>query len=129
MTSLDTTTAISQRPIPEDITGYRLESLVGSGGMGEVHKATQLSLGRTVAVKLLNPELAKDPSFIARFQKEAAALATLSHPHVVAIVDKGKTDSTYYLVMEFVDGASLRELMRTPQQDTVVLLRRMLEIC
>ncbi|RKG98301.1 serine/threonine protein kinase [Corallococcus sp. CA053C] len=122
-------TAISRARTPDHISGYRLEKLVGAGGMGEVHKATQLSLGRTVAIKLLNTELAKDPSFIARFQKEAAALATLSHPHVVAIVDKGKTDSTYYLVMEFVDGPSLRELMRSPQQDTPVLLRRMLEIC
>ncbi|NBD07637.1 MULTISPECIES: serine/threonine-protein kinase [Corallococcus] len=122
-------TAISRPRTPDLISGYRLEKLVGAGGMGEVHKATQLSLGRTVAVKLLNPELAKDPSFIARFQKEAAALAALSHPHVVAIVDKGKTDSTYYLVMEFVDGPSLRELMRSPQLDTPLLLRRMLEIC
>ncbi|MBJ6761205.1 serine/threonine protein kinase [Myxococcaceae bacterium JPH2] len=122
-------TAISRHRTPDLITGYRLEKLVGTGGMGEVHKATQLSLGRTVAVKLLNPELAKDPSFIARFQKEAAALAALSHPHVVSIVDKGNTTTTYYLVMEFVDGPSLRELMRTPPQDSPVLLRRMLEIC
>ncbi|MFB1479480.1 serine/threonine-protein kinase [Corallococcus sp. RDP092CA] len=122
-------TAISRSRPPDLISGYRLEKLVGAGGMGEVHKATQLSLGRTVAVKLLNPELAKDPSFIARFQKEAAALATLSHPHVVSIVDKGKTDTTYYLVMEFVDGPSLRELMRSPSMETPVLLRRMLEIC
>ena len=97
--------------------------------MGEVHKATQLSLGRTVAVKLLNPELAKDPSFIARFQKEAAALAALSHPHIVSIVDKGKTENTYYLVMEFVDGPSLRELIRAPELDVLGALRRMLEIC
>ncbi|MBN8229083.1 serine/threonine protein kinase [Corallococcus macrosporus] len=122
-------TAISRSRPPDLVSGYRLEKLVGAGGMGEVHKATQLSLGRTVAVKLLNPELAKDPSFIARFQKEAAALATLSHPHVVSIVDKGKTDTTYYLVMEFVDGPSLRELMRSPSMETPVLLRRMLEIC
>ncbi|QAT82704.1 serine/threonine protein kinase [Corallococcus coralloides] len=122
-------TAISRSRPPDLVSGYRLEKLVGAGGMGEVHKATQLSLGRTVAVKLLNPDLAKDPSFIARFQKEAAALATLSHPHVVSIVDKGKTDNTYYLVMEFVDGPSLRELMRNPSMDTPALLRRMLEIC
>lgn len=128
MSSIDPT-AISRPRSPDLISGYRLEKLVGTGGMGEVHKATQLSLGRTVAVKLLNPELAKDPSFIARFQKEAAALAALSHPHVVSIVDKGKTDSTYYLVMEFVDGPSLRELIRAPQLDMVGALRRMLEIC
>ncbi|MBZ4415108.1 serine/threonine-protein kinase [Myxococcus sp. RHSTA-1-4] len=128
MSSIDPT-AISRPRSPDLISGYHLEKLVGSGGMGEVHKATQLSLGRTVAVKLLNPELAKDPSFIARFQKEAAALAALSHPHIVSIVDKGKTDTTYYLVMEFVDGPSLRELIRAPELDVTGALRRMLEIC
>lgn len=128
MSSIDPT-AISRPRSADLISGYHLEKLVGSGGMGEVHKATQLSLGRTVAVKLLNPELAKDPSFIARFQKEAAALAALSHPHIVSIVDKGKTETTYYLVMEFVDGPSLRELIRAPELDVMGALRRMLEIC
>ncbi|MBN1204297.1 MAG: serine/threonine protein kinase, partial [Myxococcaceae bacterium] len=129
MSSLDTT-AISRRPTDsETINGYRLESLVGMGGMGEVHKATQLSLGRTVAVKLLNPELAKDAAFVARFQKEAAALAALSHPNIVSIVDKGQTDSTYYLVMEFVEGPSLREQVRSPLLTPKDALRMMMEIC
>src|SRR5688572_22056302 len=97
-------TAISRVRAPDLIPGYKLEKLVGKGGMGEVHKATQLSLGRTVAVKLLNPDLAKDKSFVTRFEKEGAALATLSHPNVVSIVDKGRSDGTYYLVMEYVDG-------------------------
>jgi hypothetical protein len=97
--------------------------------MGEVHKATQLSLGRIVAVKLLSPQLAQDESFVARFQKEAAALATLHHPNIVSIVDKGSTASTYYLVMEFVDGPSLREWMRTPHEDPLEILRVMLQIC
>lgn len=122
-------TALS-RPRPADfVPGYRLEKLVGKGGMGEVHKATQLSLGRTVAVKLLATELAKDESFVSRFQKEAAALAALSHPNVVAIVDKGHCESTYYLVMEFVDGPSLREQMRSPLFDAHSAIRVMLEIC
>ncbi|WP_224361160.1 serine/threonine protein kinase [Hyalangium versicolor] len=128
MSSLDTT-AISRPRIPDPISGYRLENLVGMGGMGEVHKAVQLSLGRTVAVKLLNPELAKDAAFVARFEKEAAALAALSHPNVVAIVDKGKTDSTYYLVMEFIEGPSLREQVRSPLLTPKESLRMMMEIC
>lgn len=128
MASLDTT-AISRPRLADDIEGYRLEKLVGVGGMGEVHRATQLSLNRTVAVKLLNPELAKDPSFVARFQKEAAALATLSHPNIVSIVDKGKAADTYYLVMEFVDGPSMREQMRAPLLSPQDGLRMMLEIC
>ena len=89
MSSLDTTAISRPRP-PDLIRGYRLEKLVGKGGMGEVHQAVQLSLGRTVAVKLLNPELAKDAAFVARFEKEAAALAALSHPNIVSIVDKGE---------------------------------------
>ncbi|HYH96279.1 serine/threonine-protein kinase [Hyalangium sp.] len=128
--SLLDTTAISRRPTADTvINGYRLENLVGMGGMGEVHRATQLSLGRTVAVKLLNPELAKDPAFVARFEKEAAALAALSHPNVVSIVDKGKSDATYYLVMEFVEGPSLREQVRSPLLTPKEALRMMMEIC
>ncbi|KFE65426.1 serine/threonine-protein kinase [Hyalangium minutum] len=128
MASLDTT-AISRRPAAETIPGYRLENLVGMGGMGEVHKAIQLSLGRIVAVKLLNPELAKDPAFVARFDKEAAALAALSHPNIVSIVDKGRSDTTYFLVMEFVEGPSLREQVRSPLLTPKEALRMMMEIC
>lgn len=128
MASLDTT-AISRRPAAETLPGYRLENLVGMGGMGEVHKAIQLSLGRIVAVKLLNPELAKDPAFVARFDKEAAALAALSHPNIVSIVDKGRTDTTYFLVMEFVEGPSLREQIRSPLLTPKEALRMMMEIC
>jgi predicted Ser/Thr protein kinase len=128
MSSLDTT-AISRRPAAETIPGYRLENLVGMGGMGEVHKAIQLSLGRIVAVKLLNPELAKDPAFVARFDKEAAALAALSHPNIVSIVDKGRSDTTYFLVMEFVEGPSLREQVRSPLMTPREALRMMMEIC
>ncbi|ATB36191.1 serine/threonine protein kinase [Cystobacter fuscus] len=130
MSSLDATaTSISRTFDPDLIPGYRLEKLVGAGGMGEVHKATQLSLGRTVAVKLLSQQLAQDESFVARFQKEAAALATLHHPHIVSIVDKGSTPTTYYLVMEFVDGPSLRERMRQAPEDPFEHLRIMMQIC
>ncbi|HYV48734.1 MAG TPA: serine/threonine-protein kinase [Myxococcaceae bacterium] len=122
-------TAISRPRPPDLIPGYSLEKLVGKGGMGEVYKGIQLSLGRTVAVKLLAPELAHDKSFVTRFEKEAAALATLSHPHIVSIVDKGKHKDTYYLVMEFVDGASLREMMRGPLLDTTSALKIGMDIC
>ena len=128
MTSLETTT-IRRAPDADAIPGYRLEALVGRGGMGEVHRATQLSLGRTVAVKVLNPELARDATFVARFQKEAAALAALSHPHIVSILDRGQTAGCDYLVMEYVDGPSLRELMRSPRMDTSTLLRTICEVC
>jgi hypothetical protein len=122
-------TAIS-KPKPADfIPGYRLEKLVGKGGMGEVHQAVQLSLGRTVAVKLLSAELAHDESFVARFEKEGAALAALRHPNIVSIVDKGRNKETYFLVMEFVDGPSMREVMRSPLLDFGQALRMMMQIC
>ncbi len=111
-------TTISRKTAPPPIPGYELLQLVGKGGMGEVHQATQLSLQRTVAVKLLKHELASDVQFVSRFEKEGAALATLRHPHIVSIVDRGKAGDTYYLVMEFVDGPSLREKMRDRDFDT-----------
>jgi eukaryotic-like serine/threonine-protein kinase len=118
---------LTSRP-PDAIPGYRLEQLVGKGGMGEVHRAVQLSLGRVVALKLLARELAEDATFVARFDKEAAALASLNHPNVVAIVDKGKADNTYYLVMEYVDGPSLREVSKSPLLDISGALRIIMEI-
>ena len=122
-------TAISRKSEPPPpIPGYELAQLVGKGGMGEVHMSTQLSLGRTVAVKLLKPELAKDEQFIGRFEKEGAALASLRHPQIVSIVDRGKAGDTYYLVMEFVDGPSLREKMRDPDFDSNRALVTMLMV-
>ena len=93
-------TTISRKTEAPTIPGYQLNVLVGKGGMGEVHQATQLSLQRVVAVKLLKQELAKDEQFVGRFEKEGAALATLRHPHIVSFVDRGKAGDTYYLVME-----------------------------
>ncbi|MHB8873937.1 MAG: serine/threonine-protein kinase [Myxococcaceae bacterium] len=122
-------TAITRPRPPDAIPGYRLEKLVGKGGMGEVHRAVQLSLGRTVAVKLLAAELAKDPTFVTRFEKEGTALATLSHPNVVSIVDKGKAGNTYYLVMEFVDGPSMREVMRSPLHEPGESLKMARDLC
>lgn len=121
-------TALQRARTTDVIDGYRLVQLVGRGGMGEVHQAVQLSLGRTVAVKLLKPELASDEQFVGRFEKEAAALATLRHPNIVSIVDRGKSASTYFLVMEFVDGQSLRERMRDPEFDATRALLTLLQV-
>ncbi len=102
-------TAMSRPGI--EIPGYTLERLLGRGGMGEVWRAVQQSLGRTVAVKILPPQSAKDPEFVARFEKESAALAALSHPHIIQIIDRGSADGNYYFVMEYVEGQTLREAM------------------
>ncbi|MCL4790252.1 MAG: serine/threonine protein kinase, partial [Verrucomicrobia bacterium] len=87
--------------------------LLGRGGMGWVFKARQKNLDRFVALKVLPPEVGKDPAFAERFQREARALARLNHPNIVAIYDFGQAGSYYFFIMEFVDGANLRELERS----------------
>ena len=84
---------------------------LGRGGMGVVYKARQPRLNRLVALKILSPEREKDPAFAGRFEKEAQALARLSHPNIVTIHDFGEAGGMYYLLMEFVDGVTLRQLL------------------
>jgi len=99
---------------------FEVLSLVGVGGMGVVFQARQPQLDRFVALKILAPDRTDDPCFAERFQREAQALARLSHPHIVTIHDFGKTGGFYYLLMEFVDGVNLRQAMKagrfTPEQ-------------
>lgn len=89
--------------------------LIGQGGMGAVYKARQRSLDRFVALKVLPPAVAVDPGFAERFNREARALARLNHPNIVAVHDFGKAGRLHYLVMEFVDGANLRDVEQTGQ--------------
>lgn len=91
---------------------YRLEEQIARGGMATVHRATDLRLDRTVAVKVMHDGLAHDDDFVRRFQREARAAARLSHPGVVAVFDTGDDDGTLYLVMELVEGRTLRQLIR-----------------
>lgn len=99
---------------------------IGRGGMGSVYKARHLRLDRTVAVKLLPPELSADPEAEARFEREARALALLNHPHIVAIHDFGREDGQSWLVMEFVDGPSLAGALPLPPERALPLA---LQIC
>lgn len=116
-------------PAPPTIPGYELLEVLGRGGMGEVWRARQSSLGRSVAVKILPPKLAKDAEFVARFDKEATALASLSHPHITQIIDRGVAGDHYFFVMEFVNGRSLREVLNFARPPPQTSLRVVLEIC
>ncbi len=91
---------------------YAVMHRLGVGGMAEVYLATDTALGREVAVKILSPALAADPSFVERFKREARAAAALNHPNVVAVYNWGEYDGTYYIVMEYVPGENLRERLR-----------------
>lgn len=98
--------------LPELIAGrYQVLSRLSAGGMGEVYRAKDVVLGRIVAIKVLPPEFAQDESFVERFRHEAQAAARLSHTNVVHVYDWGEWESTYFMVMEYVRGKNLRELL------------------
>ena len=111
---------------------YELSSLLGRGGMAEVRRAKDLRLGRTVAIKRLRADLASDPTFQARFRREAQSAASLNHPTVVAVYDTGEEASPDdpslslpYIVMECVEGRTLRDILREGRK---ILPERALEI-
>ena len=104
---------------PTDLSGttfqgrYRIEEQLGSGGMGAVYRATQLSVDRPVALKVIHAKLADNLSDVARFQQEARAIAALHHPNIVSLIDFGQADSgELFLVMEHLEGMSLGRLIR-----------------
>jgi eukaryotic-like serine/threonine-protein kinase len=90
---------------------YRIERKLGAGGMADVYLAEDQELGRRVAIKILNDRHAADDSFIERFRREAKNAASLSHPNIVSIYDRGEAEGTYYIAMEYLDGRSLKELI------------------
>ena len=87
---------------------YKVTERIGMGGMAEVFKANDTTLGRTVAVKVMLPQYAADRTFAARFRQEAQAAANLTSPFIVNIYDWGRDDDMYYIVMEYVRGTDLK---------------------
>ena len=102
---------------------------VGQGGMGTIYKARQPQLDRFVALKILSPALAADPEFRDRFVQEAQVLAKLVHPHIVSIFDFGVRDGFYYLVMEYVEGVNLRQVLDSQVHSTDELLKLVPSLC
>jgi ABC-type branched-subunit amino acid transport system substrate-binding protein/DNA-binding beta-propeller fold protein YncE len=106
--------------------GYRIESLLGRGGMGVLYRATDLSLDRPVALKLIAPELAEDERFRSRFLKEPRLAAALDHPHVVPIYEAGEYEGQLFLAMRYVEGRDLKSVIErdgrlAPEQALAVL--------
>lgn len=95
----------------DTVAGYRIERQLGHGGMGVVYEATELSLDRRVALKVIAPELSTDPSFRARFERERRLQAQLVHPNVVPVFRAGDSEGGLYLVMALIDGCSLDHLL------------------
>ncbi len=88
---------------------YQIESPIGAGGMGEVYKATNTRLERTVAIKVLPAHVASDPERKARFEREAKTVAALSHPHICTLHDVGREGDVDFLVMEYLEGETLAD--------------------
>ncbi len=116
-------------PPPEEvgrlIPQIEILELLARGGMGAVYKGRQKSLDRLVAVKILPPDIGRDSAFAERFTREARALGRLNHPNIVAVHDFGKANGFFYFVMEFVDGANLRQLLNekvfTPREALAIV--------
>jgi serine/threonine protein kinase len=95
----------------EVVGGYRIDDIAGRGGMGVVYRATQLALDRTVALKLIAPEIAGDEGFRERFKRESRTAASIEHPNVIPVHEAGEVDGRLYIAMRYVDGTDLRELV------------------
>jgi serine/threonine protein kinase len=109
---------------------YSVQAQVGLGGMGTVYRGTQLSLGRSVAIKVLRVSDGYDFAFEDRFRREARAMAALNHPNIVAIYDYGHLGTEFlYFVMEYVDGTDLGEIMRLGRMTTELALQLLPQIC
>ena len=133
--SLDGTLLSAPEPAKDPILGtviagkYRIDAVLGRGGMGAVYRATHLMLNKTVAVKTIKPDLIESAEMVQRFQREARAATSLDHPNIVAVYDLGQAeDGALYIAMEFVKGVDLKEAIRTsgpmPPTRIVPLLRQ-----
>ena len=115
---------------PGDLIGARYEilSILGRGGMGAVYKALDREVGRTVALKLIRPELASDPAMLARFKQELLTSTQVTHRNVIRIYDIADADGMKFITMEFVEGDQLRQILpdngKLPPEEAVEIIRQ-----
>jgi serine/threonine protein kinase len=107
---------------------YEIQSPLGAGGMGEVYRARDTRLDRTVAVKILPTHLCENPEFKQRFEREARTISSLNHPHICHLYDIGSQEGTDFLVMEFLDGETLAERLRKGAVPLNELLKVAIEV-
>lgn len=123
-------------PQPEELAkllpgeNYTVDGFLGAGGMGAVYKGTQVRLQRKVAIKIMRRDRAKDQGFEERFRREALAMAQLNHPNIVNVIDYGEAGPDYlYIVMEFIDGTDLVNVIRSGEMTQETALKLLPQIC
>src|SRR6185503_17712464 len=114
--------------VGRELAEYFVFERIGAGSMAEVYKALQPSMDRMVGIKILSAGLAHDPQFVARFRREVQIVASLEHPHILPVIDYGESDNTLYLVMRYVNGGTLHELIEQGPMQPSTVLRYLTEI-